>query len=58
VVGQTKRFSGEFAQRVKRSADVMQQAALKGLRKELETFLQRVQLVMRQPSPLKTIGVY
>ena len=39
VVGQAKRFSGEIAQGVKRSADVMQQAALEGLRKELDTFV-------------------
>jgi IS5 family transposase len=48
VVGQAKRFSGEIAKGVKRSADMMQQAALEGLRKELDTFLPRVQQVMRQ----------
>jgi transposase, IS5 family len=48
VVGQAKRFSGEIAQGVKRSADVMQQAALEGFRKELDTFVPRVQQVMRQ----------
>lgn len=48
VVGQAKRFSGEILQGVKRSADVMQQAALEGLRKELDTFVPRVQQVMRQ----------
>ena len=48
VIGQAKRFSGEIAQGVKRSADVMQQAALEGLRKELDTFVPRVQQVMRQ----------
>src|SRR5664279_5084845 len=48
VVGQAKRFSGEIAKGVKRSADVMQQAALEGLRKELDTFVPRVQQVMRQ----------
>ena len=48
VVGQAKRFSGEIAQGVKRSADVMQQAALEGMRKELDTFVPRVQQVMRQ----------
>lgn len=48
VVGQAKRFSGEIAQKVKRSADVMQQAALEGLRQELDTFVPRVQQVMRQ----------
>ncbi|SPE41139.1 transposase [Candidatus Sulfotelmatobacter sp. SbA7] len=48
VVGQARRFSGEIAQGVKRSADVMQQAALEGLRKELDIFVPRVQQVMRQ----------
>jgi IS5 family transposase len=48
VVGQAKRFSREIAQGVKRSADVMQQAALEGLRKELDTIVPRVQQVMRQ----------
>ena len=48
VVGQAKRFSREIADGVKRSADVMQQACLEGLRKELETFVPRVQQVMRQ----------
>ena len=48
VVGQAKRFSGEIAQGVKRSADVMQQAVLEGMRKQLETFVPRVQQVMRQ----------
>jgi IS5 family transposase len=48
VVGQAKRFSREIAQGVKRSADVMQQAALEGWRKQLDTFVPRVQQVMRQ----------
>jgi IS5 family transposase len=48
VVGQAKRFSGDIAHGVKRSADVMQQAALEGLRKELDTIVPRVQQVMRQ----------
>jgi len=48
VVGQAKRFSREIAQGVKRSKDVLQQAALDGLRKELDTFVPRVQQVMRQ----------
>jgi len=48
VVGQAKRFSREIARGVKRSADVMQQAALEGWRKELDTFVPRVQQVMRQ----------
>ena len=48
VVGQAKRFSSDIAAGVKRSADVMQQAALEGLRKELDTFMPRVRQVMRQ----------
>jgi IS5 family transposase len=48
VLGQAKRFSGEIAQGVKRSTDGMQQATLEGLRKELDTFVPRVQQVMRQ----------
>ncbi len=48
VVGQAKRFSGEIVKGVKRSADVMQQAALEGLRKELDTFVPRVQQVIQQ----------
>lgn len=48
VVGQAKRFSREIANGVKRSADVTQQAALEGLRKELDTFVPRVQQVMHQ----------
>jgi IS5 family transposase len=48
VVGQARRFSGEIAQGVKRAVDVMQQAALEGLRKELDIIVPRVQQVMRQ----------
>jgi len=48
VVGQAKRFSQEIAAGVKRTADVLHQAALEGLRRELETFVPRVQQVMRQ----------
>ena len=48
VVGQARRFSGEISQGVKRSANGIQQAALEGLRKELETLVPRVQQVMRQ----------
>jgi IS5 family transposase len=38
VVGQAKRFAQEIADGVKRSADVMKQAALDGFKQELETF--------------------
>ena len=46
--GQAKRFAQDIAAGVKRSADIMQQAALEGLRKELDTMVPRVQQVMRQ----------
>jgi IS5 family transposase len=48
VVGQAKRFSAEIVKGVKRSTDVIQQAALEALRKELDAFVPRVQQVMRQ----------
>lgn len=48
VVAQAKRFSQEIVQGVKRCADVLQQAALEGKKKELDTMLPRVQQVMSQ----------
>lgn len=48
VMGQAKRFSREIAQGVKRSADILQQAALEGLRKEIDAMLPRVQQVVQQ----------
>ena len=48
VVGQAKRFSTEIAQGVKQSTDVIQQASLAALRKELDTIVPRVQQVIRQ----------
>jgi len=48
VVGQAKRFSQEIGAGVKRTADVLHQAALDGLRQGLDTFVPRVQQVMRQ----------
>jgi IS5 family transposase len=48
VVGQARRFSAEIAAGVKRSSDVWEQAALEGLRRELETMAPRVQQVIRQ----------
>ncbi len=48
VVGQAKRFSREIKAGVKKAADVLQQAALDGFRHELDTFVPRVQQVMRQ----------
>jgi transposase, IS5 family len=48
VVGQAKRFSREIATGVKTSRDVFEQAALDGLRKELDTMAPRVKQVMQQ----------
>ena len=48
VVGQAKRFSQEIADGVKQSPDFFQQAALQGLRQEIDTMLPRVQQVIRQ----------
>jgi IS5 family transposase len=48
VVGQAKKFSVEIGQGVKRAADVLQQAALQGLQRELDVILARVQQVIRQ----------
>jgi Transposase DDE domain./Transposase domain (DUF772). len=48
VMGQAKRFSQEIAQGVKRSVDTMQQAALEGLRQQIDTMLPRVQQVVQQ----------
>jgi len=48
VVGQAKRFSKEIDEGVKRSTDFKQQAALQGLRKEIDTMLPRVKQVIRQ----------
>ena len=48
VVGQAKRFAREIGAGVKRSSDVLQQAALDGWRQELDIFVPRVQQVMRQ----------
>ena len=48
VVGQAKRFSREIGTGVKRAADVLHQAALDGFRQALDTFVPRVQQVMRQ----------
>lgn len=48
VVAQAKRFAQEVASGVKSSADVRQQAALEGLKKELEMMIPRVAQVIRQ----------
>jgi IS5 family transposase len=48
VVGEATRFAHEITSGVKRSGDVMAQAALDGLKQELDVMLPRVQQVMRQ----------
>ena len=48
VVGQARRFSREIGTGVKTSSDVFKQAALAGLRKELDTMVPRVQQVIQQ----------
>jgi transposase, IS5 family len=48
VMGQAKRFSQEIAQGIKRSADILQQAALEGLRKEIDAMLPGVRQVVQQ----------
>jgi IS5 family transposase len=48
VMGQAKRFSQEIAEGVKRSGDILQQAALDGLRKEIDAMLPRVKQVVQQ----------
>jgi len=48
VVGQAKRFSKEIAEGVKRSRKVLQQLALDGLRREIDTMVPLVRQVMKQ----------
>lgn len=48
VVAQAKRFSKQIADGVKHSTDVLQQAALDGMKKELDLMIPRVQQVVRQ----------
>src|SRR5712691_10269417 len=45
---QAKRFSAEIPQGVKRSATVLEQLALEGLRQELDVMRSRVRQVMKQ----------
>jgi IS5 family transposase len=47
-VGQATRFSREIGAGVKRARTMLQHAALAGLRQELDTFVPRVQQVLRQ----------
>jgi IS5 family transposase len=48
VMGQAKRFAEEIALGIKWSADILQQAALEGLRKEIDTMLPGVGQVVQQ----------
>ena len=48
VVGQARRFAKQIDDGVKRAADIPRQAALDGLRRELQSMVPRVQQVMRQ----------
>jgi transposase, IS5 family len=48
VVGQARRFAQEIASGVKQSSDVLKQAALEGMKQELETMVARVKQVRRQ----------
>jgi IS5 family transposase len=48
VVGQAKKFSAEIGRGIKHAADVLQQATLDGLRRELDVFVALVQQVIHQ----------
>jgi IS5 family transposase len=48
VMGQAKRFSSEIASGVKRSSDVMKQAALEGLKREIDDMMETVKKVVHQ----------
>jgi transposase, IS5 family len=48
VVGQAKRFSSEIASGVKRSSDVLKQAALEGLKHEIDDMMETVKKVVHQ----------
>ena len=48
VMGQAKRFSAEIASGVKRSSDVLEQAALEGLKHEIDEMLETVKKVVHQ----------
>ena len=48
VVGQAKRFSSEIGSGVKRSSDVLQQAALEGLQCEIDGMVETLGKVVRQ----------
>jgi IS5 family transposase len=48
VMGQAKRFSSEIASGVKRSSDVLKQAALEGLKREIDEMMETVKKVVHQ----------
>ncbi len=48
VVGQAKRFSSEIASGVKRSSDVLKQAAIEGLKREIDSMVETVGKVAGQ----------
>jgi len=48
VAAQARQFAQEITDGVKRSADCKKQAALEGMKKELETMVGRVKQVRRQ----------
>jgi IS5 family transposase len=48
VVGQAKRFSSEIASGAKRSSDVLKQAALEGLKREIDDMVETVNKVVHQ----------
>ena len=48
VMGQAKRFSADIASGVKRSSDVLEQAALEGLKHEIDEMLETVKKVVHQ----------
>lgn len=48
VAGPARRFAKDIAEGVKRSSDVMKQAAVEGMKKELDTMSSRVKQAMRQ----------
>ena len=48
VMAQAKRFSAEIASGVKRSADVIKQAALEGMKRQIDVMVERTGQVVRQ----------
>jgi hypothetical protein len=48
VVGQAKKFPTEIGRGIKQAREILQQATLQALQRELDTMLARVQQVIRQ----------